>query len=155
VPYRYANIHPQQNPDLKTNMNTKLIMTLTAVFLAAAGIGLTFFPNEVANHIGLGTEESSILVVQILGSLYFGFAMLNWMAKGSIVGGIYNKPLVIANLSHFLVGGLALVKAIPKSGDHYFTVVVFAGVYIIFAITFGILFVRHPGNGANGGQRSN
>jgi hypothetical protein len=131
-------------------MNTKLIMTVSAVLLALAGISLTFFPNEIANHIGLGSAKPSQLVIQILGALYFGFAMLNWMAKGSIIGGIYNKPLVIANLSHFVIGGLALIKGLTNNNiDRSYAFVILTGVYTIFAILFGILFVRHPENSAN------
>lgn len=129
-------------------MNTKLIMSVSAVFLALAGIGMTFFPNEIANYIGLGPAKPSQLVMQILGALYFGFGMLNWMAKGSIIGGIYNKPLVIANLSHFAIGCLALIKGLTSSGNQFHAVLILAGVYTIFAVLFGILFVRHPGNSA-------
>ncbi len=130
-------------------MNTKLIMSVSAVFLALAGVSMTFFPNEIANHIGLAAAKPSQLVIQILGALYFGFGMLNWMAKGSIVGGIYNKPLVIANLSHFAIGCLALIKGLAGSGNQYFAVLILTGVYAIFAVLFGILFVRHPGNSAS------
>jgi len=31
--------------------------------------------------------------MQIIGSFYFAFAILNWMSKGSIIGGIYNRPI--------------------------------------------------------------
>ena len=129
-------------------MNTKVVMTVSAVFLALAGITLTFFPKEIANHIGLGSEKPAQLVIQILGALYFGFAMLNWMAKGSIIGGIYNKPLVIANLSHFAIGALALIKGMMSMGKPSYVFVLLIGAYIIFATLFGILFVRHPGNSA-------
>ena len=130
-------------------MNTKLIMSISAAFLAVAGISMTFFPNEIANHIGLATAKTSKLVIPILGALYFGFGMLNWMAKGSIVGGIYNKPLVIANLSPFAIGCLALIKGLASSGNQYLAVLILTSVYTIFAVLFGILFVRHPGNSAN------
>jgi hypothetical protein len=130
-------------------MNTKLIMTISAVFLALAGVSLTFFPNEIANQIGLGSAKPAQLVIQILGALYFGFAMLNWTAKGSIIGGIYNKPLVIGNLSHFLIGGLALIKGLTHNGGQSTVFMILAGVYTVFAILFGILFVRHPENSPN------
>jgi len=32
-----------------------------------------------------------------------GFSILNWMSKASLIGGIYNKPLLIGNLLHFLL----------------------------------------------------
>jgi hypothetical protein len=129
-------------------MNTKLIMTTSAILLAVVGISLSFFPNEVAKYIGLEPTKTSQLVMQVLGALYFGFAMLNWMAKGSIIGGIYNKPLVVANLSHFLIGGLALIKGLMSISNPPYQLMILAGVYTVFGILFGILFVRHPANDA-------
>jgi len=130
-------------------MNTKLIMTASAVCLAVAGVSLSFFPNELANYIGLGSTKTSQLVMQALGALYFGFAMLNWMAKGSIIGGIYNKPLVVANMSHFLIGALAIIKGLMSISNPSYQLVILTGVYAIFAVLFAIIFIRHPGNEAN------
>lgn len=130
-------------------MNTKLIMTASALCLAAAGISMSFFPNEIANYIGLGSTKTSQLVIQALGALYFGFAMLNWMAKGSIIGGIYNKPLVVANMSHFLIGGLALIKGLMSISHPSYLLLILTGIYAIFGILFGILFVRHPASDTN------
>jgi hypothetical protein len=121
-------------------------MTISAIFLAIAGISLSFFPNEIANYIGLGSTKASQLVMQILGALYFGFAMLNWMAKGSIIGGIYNKPLVVANLSHFTIGGLSLIKGLMSITNPSHIFLILTGIYAIFAALFGILFTRHPAN---------
>jgi len=38
------------------------------------------------------------------------------MAKGVIIGGIYSRPIVIANLAHFLIGDLELIKAVIHPG---------------------------------------
>ncbi|MFI5161142.1 MAG: hypothetical protein ACHQHN_07685 [Sphingobacteriales bacterium] len=130
-------------------MNTKLIMTASAILLAAVGISLSFFPNEIAKYIGLDASKTSQLVMQALGALYFGFAILNWMAKGSIIGGIYNKPLVVANLSHFMIGGLALIKGLMSIYNPSYQLVILTAIYTIFGILFGILFVRHPANDTN------
>jgi hypothetical protein len=56
--------------------------------------------------------------------------MLNWMAKGTIIGGIYNRPIAIANLTHFLIGGLALAKL--AFNNHKISIIlwVMAGIYI-------------------------
>jgi len=125
-------------------MNTKLIMTISAVVLAVAGISLSFFPNEIARYIGLDASKTSQLVMQALGALYFGFAMLNWMAKGSFIGGIYNKPLVVGNMSHFMIGCLALIKSVLSISKPTYQLVLLTAVYTIFAIIFGILFIRNP-----------
>ena len=130
-------------------MNTKLIMTTSAALLAVAGISLSFFPNEISNYIGLGVTKTPQLVIQALGALYFGFAMLNWMAKGSLIGGIYAKPLVVANLSHFMIGGLSLIKGVINIPNPPYQLVLLTGVYVICAAIGGFLFIRNPAFNAN------
>jgi hypothetical protein len=125
-------------------MNTKLIMILSALFLALAGVGLMFFPQEISTYMGIGANTYFALVIQILGGLYFGFAMINWMAKGTLIGGIYNRPLVMGNLAHFFIGGVALVKVVLANVNMPIVIWVLAGIYSLFAILFALLFNRHP-----------
>ncbi len=125
-------------------MNTKLIMTISAIILAAIGISLIFLPDEIAGFIGIGSSKTFQLILQLLGALFFAFAMLNWMAKGSIIGGIYNRPLTIANFTHFAIGGLGLIKALMNDHSLHYAVWILASIYTIFALLFGILFTRHP-----------
>lgn len=119
-------------------------MTASALLLALSGIAFTFLPAEIAAHIDASTSNTQPILFQILGALYFAFAMLNWMAKESVIGGIYNRPVAIANLTHFLIGGLALVKVLMKAPAQPFIITVVAGVYILFALLFGVLFYTHP-----------
>ncbi|MDB5135859.1 MAG: rane protein [Mucilaginibacter sp.] len=125
-------------------MNTKLLMILSALFMAAIGISLTFLPNEIANSTGIGPSKTLQLVLQISGALYFAFAMLNWMAKGSIIGGIYNKPIATANFTHFVIGALALIKTLLNDHSLPYPIWVLAGVYSIFAVVFGVVFFGDP-----------
>ena len=101
-------------------MNTKTLMIISAVFLAINGFLFTFFPNEIAVLL-LGINSDNyifILILQILGALYLGFSILNWVSKTSLIGGIYNKPLLIGNLLHFFTASMALIKLIPAFQDH-------------------------------------
>lgn len=123
-------------------------MTLSAVFLAIIGIGLTFLPNEITGLTGISPSKTLQLILQILGALYFSFAMLNWMAKGAIIGGIYNKPIATANLTHFMIGALALIKMLLNAHDLPYGIWILAGIYSIFAVTFGRIYFRHPASGA-------
>jgi Na+-driven multidrug efflux pump len=92
-------------------MNTKLLMTLSSLIMGVVGIILLFFPHELLNYFTSGGEVIlSALVLQILGALYFAFAMVNWTAKPNLIGGIYGRPISIGNLLHFSVGALALLK---------------------------------------------
>jgi len=119
-------------------------MTISALFLGVIGISLTFLPNEISVYIGISSTKSFQLVLQILGALFFGFAMLNWMIKDGIIGGIYNRPAVIANFSHFFIGALALIREVfaPNGLPYIFWVLTVA--YSVFALLFGLILFRNP-----------
>jgi hypothetical protein len=119
-------------------------MSLSAVFLAFIGVALSFFPGEIAVYIGVGYAQTFQLILQLSGALYFAFAMLNWMAKRSHIGGIYNRPIAIANCTHFFMGGLALIKALINHPGFAAPVWILAGLYSIFAILFGFILFRNP-----------
>src|SRR5687768_15066617 len=103
-------------------MNTKLIMTFSAICLGLGGIALSFLPYELQVYFGLHPGVSLSLIIQVLGALYFAFAMLNWMARGSFIGGIYNRPIAVANLTHFFMGSIALIKSVTSGSDTSYVV---------------------------------
>ncbi len=113
-------------------------MMASAITLGATGIGLTFAPQEISSL--LGWRDESALVLQLLGALYFGFAMQNWMAKATLIGGIYNRPLATGNAFHFFIGAMALLKSSPKSSLLLAVTVIYAA----FAIVFGYILFTHP-----------
>jgi hypothetical protein len=124
-------------------MNTKLLMTLSAVTMGVAGIIFSFLPQEVLNFFNSSqTTQLDPLVLQLLGALYFAFAMVNWTAKSNLIGGIYGRPIAIGNFCHFLIGGLALVKGYFAS--HNATVLLSALAYVAFGVWFALAFFTHP-----------
>lgn len=125
-------------------MPSKLIMTVSAIFLGLLGISLIFLPSEIVANTGLVASPVLLLLLQIGGGLYFGFAMLNWMAKGSIIGGIYNKPISLANFVHFAIGALALIKVIVRNTEQSFVIWLLAAFYSVFALLFWFMVSRHP-----------
>lgn len=123
-------------------INTKWVMTLSAFVMGVTGILLSFIPQEIITFFdSQATSKLDTIVLQVVGALYFGFAMLNWTAKSNLIGGIYGRPIAIANLSHFLVASLALIKAY-SSGQSLLLIP--AIVYSLFAISFSIIFFTHP-----------
>ena len=125
-------------------MNTKLVMASSAIILAAIGIGLMFLPEEILIYLNIGASKPVLLILQLLGGLYFGFAMLNWMSQWSVIGGIYNKPVSVANFAQFFVGGMALIKDVTSSPEMPRIFWLLAGVYIVYAAMFGWLFYNQP-----------
>lgn len=124
-------------------MNTKLLMTLSALIMGLAGITLSFLPHELLDYLGKTTDTGlDPLILQVLGALYFAFAMVNWTAKANLIGGIYARPIAIGNLTHFTIGALALIKG--YFADHRMPVLIAALIYTAFAILFAIIFFTHP-----------
>ena len=126
------------------HINTKVVLAASGIMLGIAGIVLTFLPEETQNYLDLGAGRTPTILVQLLGALYFALGMLNWMAKSSLTGGIYNRPVVIANLSHFLIAGLALARGLLSDSPLPATLWTAGIIYILFALLFGLILFRDP-----------
>jgi hypothetical protein len=118
-------------------------MISSAVVTGILGIAASFLPAEILKIIGATANELPILFVQITGALYLGFAIMNWMAKNVLIGGIYAKPLGMGNCLHFTVAALALLKFTINSHN---SIYVWAAtiVYSTFAILFGFVVFTSP-----------
>jgi hypothetical protein len=124
-------------------MNTKYLMMASSIFMGLLGLSTTFLPNEILNYVGLNSSVLPTLLIQITGALYLGFALMNWMAKTILIGGIYSKPLCIGNCLHFTVAGLALIKGAFNNFD--LKIILIAAIaYSIFAILFGLVLFKNP-----------
>ena len=90
-------------------MNTKLLMRVSAIYLALLGAAASFLPQEVLTYSGVqsGQGAVAVLLIQVAGALYLGFAGLNWTAQANLIGGIYSKPVALANFTHFTVASIA------------------------------------------------
>ncbi|WP_210463318.1 hypothetical protein [Rufibacter roseolus] len=124
-------------------MNTKIVMSGSAVVMAVLGLTASFLPQEVLASLGAEATGMAPLLVQLLGALYLGFAILNWMAKGILIGGIYARPLAMGNFLHFFSGAMALLKGLQAGHQHQITLAL-AVVYASLALLFGLISFRHP-----------
>jgi len=129
---------------MKLNTYSKILMTISALFLGIIGIFLSFLPKEIINYLNINSNVITILLFQLLGALYLGFGILNWMLKGTRIGGIYNRPVLIGNLMHFLVGTIALIKIVTSIQVHSEITIFLMIVYSTLSISFAILFKSNP-----------
>ena len=125
-------------------MNTKTLMIISAIFLAVNGFGFTFFPNEISVLLINDDNHIFILILQILGALYLGFSILNWMSKTNLIGGIYSKPLLIGNLLHFFTASMALIKLTSKVETNLQLIFSYTIIYSLFTLFFGYVFFTNP-----------
>lgn len=118
-------------------------MIASALVMAAIGLSLTFAPQEILHHLDSEASTWEQTVAQLCGALYWGFALMNWMAKGLLLGGIYGRPIVIGNLVHFTMGALLLLK-LPMDHSFYLAGWTMTATYALFAALFGYVMFTQP-----------
>ena len=117
-------------------------MSVSAACMAAAGLTLSFLPQELLQLTGSPSGLPLVLLAQACGALLLAFAMLNWMARANLIGGIYSRPVAVANFLHFGVVATALAKATLALGGPALWAV--TAVYAGFAAAFGTVVFTHP-----------
>jgi hypothetical protein len=113
-------------------------MTVSSLALGLAGLILLFAPQEAVAALGVPLTHPLAVLAQLMGALYVSLALMNWTAKDSVIGGIYARPISLANFAHFFVGTLVLARAQVSQGGRIAAVGLLIG-YVVFAILFGWL----------------
>jgi len=124
-------------------------MTTSAAVFAALGAITFFFQEEVVAAAGL--HPTAALPVQLLAGGFFAIANLNWMGRGAIYGGIYGRPIVMANLTLGFITTVSLVTAqlggmLPPWGW------VIAGIFAAHTLGFWKLMSFPPWPRKNAGE---
>ncbi len=101
-------------------MNTKYLMVSSSVFLGLLGLLALFVPEELLKMLNLPFTSPLPVLIQLLGAMYLSFALMNWTAKENIIGGVYLRPISIANFAHFMIGALSLVNYLFSNGANLY-----------------------------------
>ncbi len=117
-------------------------MSTSAVFLAMLGLATSYMPDRVLGLHGTVPDMPTLLLVQMAGALYLGFAILNWTSRGILIGGIYARPVALGNFLHFAMVSVMLIKAAIVHG--VMPLAISATVFSVFAIWFGLVLFRPP-----------
>jgi len=124
-------------------MNSRFLLGSAAVIQLASGLALLFAPREVLASFGGTIDDPIIPIIQVLSGAVSGLGIMTWLLRRAPFGGIYGRPLLLANLTFSLVGSLTLLKvafrtpgAIPLWGC--------AIVLGLLALGFGLAMYRSP-----------
>ena len=123
-------------------MHSRALMIVSAVFLAVLGLATSYMPDKVLGIHGTVPDMPTMLLIQMAGALYLGFAILNWTARGVLIGGIYARPVALGNFLHFAMVSVMLIKAAIVHG--VMQLAISATVFSVFAIWFGLVLFRPP-----------
>ena len=113
-----------------------LLLPVSAAVYGLAGIGATFAGEEILRSLGAHGTAAEKLLVPLLGAALFGFAMFNWINRHTRVGGIFGRPILVANLSHAFIAAMALLNAGRAAGFSPFLVAALA-TYAALALGYG------------------
>lgn len=119
-------------------------MMASSLCLGLAGLFAMFAPEELLKIMSLPQTSPLSVLIQLMGALYLSFALMNWTAKDNIIGGVYLRPISIANFAHFIIGALALIKYQLSNAVNGFLLTVLI-IYVVFAIIFTWLVFVHTG----------
>lgn len=123
-------------------LDTKILMGASAGMSGLFGLGALFFTHPLLSILGMRPEKTVVALVSIAGVLYLSFAVLNWMARGNLIGGIYSRPVAMGNFAHFLGGTIVFAKQVPAVAAPGIVGAI-GGIYALFAIGFGyVAFAR-------------
>jgi len=135
-------------------MTGRLILNFSALLLAILGVALLFAPGEIGSLLDNQSAPGLAVFVQLIGSGALGFAVLNWMSRGNRIGGIYGRPLGIANLLFFSTGALTMGKAV-SSGRVPVSAAGLAALLGLIAVAFAwLMFMHDPFQTESGSSRS-
>lgn len=124
-------------------MNSRMVMIGAAIVLGVGGMACLFMPQEIIGLYYPASEGMGALAVQLLGAAYLSFAALDWVSRRSLLGGIYGRPVVGTNYTHFVIGSLLLLRAAIGQPHSLALWLTFAG-YAALAVAFAAIFYGAP-----------
>lgn len=115
----------------------KATLTLSALYLAAVGIGLMAFP--LAFGVGAVPSNASpelISLLRLLGGPFLGIAVLNWLSRNREPSLLDN--VLLANLVGFGAVALNDIWGVA-TGEAREIAKIFLIVHLLFVLAFGLL----------------
>ena len=93
-------------------MQTKFLMIGTTILFTLSGIVLLFFPDHLIRILNFPAQTDFIFQINAAG--WLAMATLNYTGRNAIYGGIYGKPITMANFIFGFISTLLLLSAPPK-----------------------------------------
>jgi hypothetical protein len=120
-----------------------LVSRSSAAILVVGGLALLFAPDAVLPRPVPGFPADALWVGQLLGAAWLAVAALNWLHRSTVLGGIYGRPIVVANLTLYFIGTMVILKAGgDASSPGALWLVAVPGA--LLALAYGALLFRGP-----------
>lgn len=128
-------------PVLSPAVISSAVSRVSAAVLLVAGVALLFGADALLPMLAPGFPPAAAWLGQLLAAAWLGVAALNWLHRGALLGGIYGRPVVFANVVLYFVSALSVLRALPGGGPRLWLV---AGPAAALAVAYGVLLFRGP-----------
>ena len=132
-----------RHPCSEVTLTASFLSRGSAAVLLVAGVALLFASDMVLPRLVPGYPETALWLGQLLGAAWLSVAALNWWNRSTLLGGIYGRPLVAANMALYLISALVLFRAAGRPG---FSAALWplAAFTTVLTVAYGILLFRGP-----------
>lgn len=119
-------------------MRTNPLLVAASIACGVPGLLLLFGADEVLVRAGAPAVPMATWMVGLLGGTLVALALMNWFQRHSLLGGIYGRPLVIANTLVFTNACFSSLRMWRTTGGMVYAsaTVVSALLMVAFARTF-------------------
>ena len=124
-------------------MISSLVSRISAAVLLLGGTGLLFASDVLLPALVPGLPRAAAWLGQLLGAAWLGVAALNWLQRGTLLGGIYGRAVVFANVALYFVSALSLLRALVGGAAPAAWWMVLAPMAAL-AVAYGALLLRGP-----------
>ena len=122
---------------------SSLLSRVSAAVLLVGGAALLFAPDALLPALVPGFPPAAAWLGQLLGAAWLGVAALNWSQRAALLGGIYGRPVVLANLSLYLISALSLLRALLRDAAPAALWSLLVPLAVLAAV-YGALLLRGP-----------
>lgn len=95
-----------------SRMFSTTLSRISAIVLLLGGVALLFAADVVLPALVPGFPSQGVWVGQLLAAAWLGVAALNWLQQHALLGGIYGRPVVLANVALYVISALSLFRPV-------------------------------------------
>jgi hypothetical protein len=122
---------------------SSILSRISAFVLLLGGLVLLFASDAVLPALVPGFPPDAAWLGQLLAAAWLGVASLNWLQRSALLGGIYGRATVLANVVTYFISALSLLRALL--GHSAPAGLWFAAVpLVLLAATYCALMMRGP-----------
>jgi hypothetical protein len=122
---------------------SSVVSRMSAAVLLLGGLALLFAPDAVLPALVPGFPPRATWLGQLLAAAWLGVAALNWLHRAAMLGGIYGRPVVLANGALYFVSAASLVRPL-LAGTVPRLVWLLCVPAALLAAIYGALLLRGP-----------